>query len=288
MSKCTGLEIGSRGDEPPTKQCRTDEENEALPLALHDPAAWDILTGFLTASMSMSEMDDTLATNSYTCEVGEEERSKINNSFILDMANIGDDEDEDEEEQEEGYGDGTSVQSPKVTRLAGPSMKQKLAATFNDMATWFEHNPCCSSQDHKSSTPRAPETRMYLLYIQRTSTEYVTEHLRKKGFPVIISAWTVGQLYMVADCPKTTGKTLPLSLYLAVKQYTRIAEEEHEAVERSQSELPNLAWVRIKNSKYRGNIALVFKQLPNGIVAVLIILQDIPYAMPCRSRALVE
>lgn len=34
--------------------------NEVLPSALHDPAAWDILTQFLTSSMSMSEMDDTL------------------------------------------------------------------------------------------------------------------------------------------------------------------------------------------------------------------------------------
>lgn len=103
-----------------------------------------------------------------------------------------------------------------------------------------------------------------------------------------ISAWAAGQLYVVADSPKTIGEALPLSLYLTVKQYTRIAEEEREAVERSQSELPNPAWVRIKNGKYRGDIALVFEQLPNGIVAVLIVSRDVPYTMPCRSRALVE
>lgn len=82
------------------------------------------------------------------------------------MAKVGDDDNDNEEEQEEGYGDGMSVQSPKVTHLAGPSAKQKLAATFNDMATWFEHNLCRSLQDRESSTPRAPETRMYLLHIQ--------------------------------------------------------------------------------------------------------------------------
>lgn len=103
-----------------------------------------------------------------------------------------------------------------------------------------------------------------------------------------VSAWVAGQLYVVADSPRTIATSLSLSLYLAVKQYTLIAEEEREAVERSQSELPNPAWVRIKNGKYKGDIALVFEQMPTGLVAVLIVLRDVPYAMPRRSRALVK
>lgn len=98
------------------------------------------------------------------------------NSFILDMAEVGDDEDDkDDEDDEEGYGGGTSVGS-KVLRLVGPSATQKLAATFDDMATWFEHNPTMctskfyvprrSSQDSENPILKAPEVRMYLLHVQ--------------------------------------------------------------------------------------------------------------------------
>lgn len=75
---------------------------------------------------------------------------------------------------------------------------------------------------------------------------------------------------MVADSPKTIAETLPLSLYLAVKDYTRITDEEREAIECSQSEFPCLAWVRVKKDKYRGDLALVFEQLPSGVISVLI------------------
>ncbi|KAG1867358.1 hypothetical protein F4604DRAFT_1927661 [Suillus subluteus] len=250
------------------------------------------------------------ATNS-TSKIGEEEiesgdrhscirklhkRPKTKNSFILDMAKVGDDDEEEEvgeeeeegEEGEEGYGDGTSVGSAKVMRLARPLATQKLAATFDDMATRFEQNQHCSSQGCENATHGVPEARMYLVHVQRTTTEYVASHLRKKGFPMTISAWPAGQLYMVVDSPKTVAKSLPLSLYLAVKQYTLITEEEHGAVERSQSEFPNPAWVRVKNGPYRGNTVLVFEQLPNDIVAVLIVSRDMPYAMPGRTQALVE
>ncbi|KAG1854294.1 hypothetical protein F4604DRAFT_1686131 [Suillus subluteus] len=60
MSKRARLHIGSGGDEPSAKRCRTAEGDDALPPALYDAAAWDILTQFLTSSMSMSEMDDML------------------------------------------------------------------------------------------------------------------------------------------------------------------------------------------------------------------------------------
>lgn len=74
-----------------------------------------------------------------------------------------------------------------------------------------------------------------------------------------MSAWLPGQLYIVADSPKTIADTLPFSLYHAVTQYVRIPEEEHEVVEHSQVMLPNPAWVKIKHDKYKGYIGRVFK-----------------------------
>lgn len=121
-----------------------------------------------------------------------------------------------------------------------------------------------------------------------TTTEYIAEHLRKKEFPVVVSAWVAGQLYVVADSPKTIAGSLPLSLDLAVKDYVRITEEEREAVERSQSEFPYPAWVRIKKDKYKGDLAQIFEQLPNGAVSVLIVPRNFPYPMPRGSRALLE
>ncbi|KAG1887524.1 uncharacterized protein F5891DRAFT_988172, partial [Suillus fuscotomentosus] len=61
--------------------------------------------------------------------------SKAASKFIADKANVGDD-DEDEDEDEYGEdSDGPSTQSPMVTSLPGMSAKQRLAATFDDMAT---------------------------------------------------------------------------------------------------------------------------------------------------------
>ncbi|KAG1885840.1 uncharacterized protein F5891DRAFT_1201663 [Suillus fuscotomentosus] len=210
--------------------------------------------------------------------------SKAAYKFILHEAEE-DDEDEEEEEEEEVGEVGLSVQSPKATRLPGPSAKQRLAATFDDMATRFEQNPQNSSQGRQDPTI---ENRMYLLNVQRTTADYIAAHLRKKEFPVTVSAWVASQLYVVADSPKTIAESLPTSLCLAVKDYIRITQEEHEAVERSQFEFPIPAWVRIKKDKYRGDLAQVFENLPNGAVAVLIVARDFPYPMPRGSRALVE
>lgn len=91
----------------------------------------------------------------------------------------------------------------------------------------------------------------------------------------------------MADSPKTIADTLPSSLYLAVKQYSRITEEEREAVERSQVALPNPAWVRIKHGKHKGDIGRVFKSV-NDVTEVLCPARDFPYSMPRGCRALVE
>ncbi|KAG2113777.1 uncharacterized protein F5147DRAFT_650196 [Suillus discolor] len=88
--------------------------------------------------------------------------------------------------------------------------------------------------------------------------------------------------------PKTIAESLPSLLDLAVKDYTRIAEEEREAVKRTQFELHNPAWLRIKSGKYRGNVAQVFEHLPNSVVAVLVVARRFPYSMPQGSQALIE
>ncbi|KIK35767.1 hypothetical protein CY34DRAFT_95509, partial [Suillus luteus UH-Slu-Lm8-n1] len=97
------------------------------------------------------------------------------------------------------------------------------------------------------------------------------------------------QLYVLADSPKTISDSLPFSLYLAVKQYVRISDEEREAVEWSCRKIPNPAWVRIKHEKYKGDIAQVFdSDLPNNFVVVLVPPRDFPYSMPRGSRSLLD
>jgi hypothetical protein len=93
--------------------------------------------------------------------------------YILDEAEEGDDEEdeykEDEYEEDEYVEvdeDRTSMRKPKVTRMPGPSAKQRLTATFDDMANWFEQNSHSSSQSRQGRTQTAPESRMYLLDVQ--------------------------------------------------------------------------------------------------------------------------
>jgi hypothetical protein len=63
---------------------------------------------------------------------------------------------------------------------------------------------------------------------------------------------------VVSDSPKTISASLPPLHNLLVREYLCILEEECEAVERANVKLPNLSWVRIKHSKYKGAIAYVF------------------------------
>lgn len=120
-------------------------------------------------------------------------------------------------------------------------------------------------------------------------TDYIAKHLWKNNFRVTVSAWIAGQLYVLADSPKTISDSLPFSLYLAVKQYVHISDEEHAAVERSRRKFPNPAWVRIQHGKYKGDIAKVFdSDLPNDSVAVLVPPQEFLYSMPRGSRSLLD
>ncbi|KAG2135082.1 hypothetical protein DEU56DRAFT_756723 [Suillus clintonianus] len=228
--------------------------------------------------------------------------------FLLLEASEDDDEDEEREEDEAEDVDhrgGTSARSPPTMRLPGTSAKERLAATIADMVIRFEENPSHSSQGRQGVTHRdtsfsdaivsasgqmqPADKRMYLLHVQRASTEYIAEHLRRQQLPVTVSPWVAGQLYVVTDSFKSIVNSIPASHTLALKECLRITEAEREAVERSRSELPNQAWVRIRDGKYKGDIAQVFNpSLPNGLVAVLIASRNLPYPVPRRSQALLE
>jgi ribosomal protein L24 len=94
---------------------------------------------------------------------------------------------------------------------------------------------------------------------------------------------------VVADSSKTIADALPFSLYLAVKKYVIVSDEERQVVERSCRKLPNPAWVRFKHDKYKGDIAQVFdSNLPNDMVAVLVPPREFPYPMPRGSRSLLD
>ncbi|KAG2085237.1 uncharacterized protein F5147DRAFT_782149 [Suillus discolor] len=292
------------GDEPTSKRLQIDEGNHTLPLALYNPYAWEILRKFLTSDMSMAEMDTALESHlgsRFSAEIGwnpdikyvpesespqaspirQSRKPRKKNLYIIDEA------EEDDKDEEEEYGDGDGdrqpVWSPKVTRLLGASAKDRLAATFNDMVTQFERNPTSLSHGCQNLA----ESRMYLLHVQRSATEYVTVHLRKQKFPVIVSAWIAGQLYVVSDSPKTIAESLPSSLHLAVKEYICVTDAEREAVQCSRSKLHDPAWVRITNGKYKDNVGRVFKS-EDGFVQVLIATCDFPYNMPRGSRGLLE
>ncbi|KAG2123402.1 hypothetical protein BD769DRAFT_1743117 [Suillus cothurnatus] len=199
--------------------------------------------------------------------------------------------------------DGMSVSSPQITQLPGMLVKERLATTIDNLVTRFEENSPKSSQDCQGTTNRdtllsgaipsashqfqTAEKRMYLLRVQRTSTEYIAEHFRRHQFPVTISPWAAGQLYVVTDSFKTIINSIPASHASALKECIRIAEAECEAVECSRSKLPNQAWVRIRDGKYKGDIAQVFSpSLPNGFVAVLIASRNLPYPISRRSALL--
>lgn len=96
-------------------------------------------------------------------------------------------------------------------------------------------------------------------------------------------------MYVVADSPRTIMASLPISHTFTVKQYLRISEDEREAVERSCSNLPSPAWVRIKHGNYKGDIGYILDSDPlNHLIAILIPPQHFPYPMPGRSVALLD
>ncbi|KAG1794535.1 uncharacterized protein HD556DRAFT_1474554 [Suillus plorans] len=219
-------------------------------------------------------------------------RRPKSNPYIISEA---DEDDEDEDKEEEGERDDLSVQLPKVVRDFGPSAKDRLAARFDTIFDRVEGIAPSSLElrqaRHCITIPssRVIEGRMYLLHVNRNSIDCIAEHLRHQGFHVTVSIWAAGQLYVVADSPRTIAASLPTSHAFAVKQYLRISDEEREAVDGSCSNLPNPAWVRIKYGQYKGDIGYVFdSDQSNGLIAILIPPRCFPYPMPGGSVALFD
>ncbi|KAG1836146.1 hypothetical protein DFJ58DRAFT_847138 [Suillus subalutaceus] len=296
----------SNDDAPITKRIRIDDGNQTALLA--DKHAWAILEQFLTTDMSYAQMEEALSSNlemryfpamtiiqcTHSKFAQTSQTTLVKNPYL----NLDAEEDEDEDEEVEDHDHDGPSDSWKVTSLPGSSLADRFATVINDMTHRFEarqHSSSHGCQAIPSSisdlipSVGLQDGRMYLLHVQRNITDYITAHLWKKKFAVKVSAWIAGQLYVVADSPKTISKSLPFSLYLAVKQYVCILDEECEVVEHSYNKLPNLAWVKIKCGKYQGDIAQVFdSDLLNGFIAVLVPPRDFPYPMPPRSQSLLD
>ncbi|KAG1728744.1 uncharacterized protein EDB91DRAFT_1085985 [Suillus paluster] len=305
------------------KRIRTDEGSQSQTSALADEGAWRILEEFLTTDMTYSQMEEAFLSylgNQYSEDDWKESRDalfsgdsddnvilenlriqlKLKNPYLDLDAEEDDEEEQEKEEQEQEEDDNGPSESWKVSCLPGSSLANKFTAVINDLSNRFKDTQQNSSRDHQrlpssisglitSTSARLQDRRMYLLHVNRNVTDYIAQHLRKKNFRVTVSAWLAGQLYVVADSPKTIAKSLSLSLYLTVKKYVYIPDEECEVVEWSCATFPNPAWVRFKHDKYKGDIAQVFNSdLPNNFFAVLVPPQEFPYPMPRGSQSLLD
>ncbi|KAG2091351.1 uncharacterized protein F5147DRAFT_657956 [Suillus discolor] len=122
-----------------------------------------------------------------------------------------------------------------------------------------------------------------------TATVYIAEHLHSKGFPVTMSLWLLGQLYVVSDSPRTIASSLPASHKFSVKDYYRISDKECVAVERSTIKFPNPLWVRVKSGMYKGVTGYVFDPDQSDLfVDVLVVTREFPYPMLSGCEALLD
>ncbi|KAG1803418.1 uncharacterized protein BJ212DRAFT_1487019 [Suillus subaureus] len=301
-------------------ECSSKRNWWMAPSPLADQGAWCILEQFLTTDMTYPQMEETFSLylgDQYIADNWKDARNvlfsgnatsqalpfndhlnvlnrgrtpalvsnKRSNPYIVTEADKKEEDEEDEEDEE-----GSSVWLPTVTCLSGPSAKGRLAAAFDNIYDRIQENPPSSSEGRHAchckatSSPWAIEGRMYLLHIQRNGTDYIAKHLQSQGFLITVSGWVAGQLYVVADSPRTITALLPSSHSFAIQEYVRISEEERQAVEHANSKLPNPGWVRIKYGKYKGDIGYIFNSdQSNGLVSILIALRDFPYPMPGGS-----
>ncbi|KAG1738459.1 hypothetical protein EDD22DRAFT_852065 [Suillus occidentalis] len=200
-------------------------------------------------------------------------RSRLENSYLLIEA------EEEDDNSDSNDDDRSHVGSPRVTPLPGPLAVLWLAATINDMFTRYQENPPSSSPAHQRAVSSSAAitaassqlpSRIYLLYLHGTATEYIAEHLRSRKFCVTVSPWVTGQLYVVTDSPRTITKAISPSHTTAVKDCLLVTEEEREVVECSCPKLPCPAWVMIKYGPHNSEIGRIFStDLPNDMVAVL-------------------
>ncbi|KAG1891580.1 uncharacterized protein F5891DRAFT_986769 [Suillus fuscotomentosus] len=300
--------------------------SNVAPSPLANRGAWRILAQFLKTEMSYSEMEEKLSLylgDQYSADdwkdakttlfSGEDNvgtclrnlellrqrymprRPRPRKNMYLDIeANEGDSEEEEEEDGDYDTQDqvDSSARSPKVTSIPGPSAKDTLSKKIDEIynnATKVSSSSRSRISYRAAWSPATLESRMYLLHVHRTATVYIAEYLHGKGFPVTVSPWLPGQLYVVSDSPKTIASSLPASHKLSVKDYHRISDEERVAVEHSTIKFPNPSWVRVKSGMYKGVIGYVFDPDQSDLfVDVLVITRKFPYPMPAGSEALID
>ncbi|KAG2073801.1 hypothetical protein BDR04DRAFT_1116133 [Suillus decipiens] len=209
--------------------------------------------------------------------------------FVLLEASEDDNEDDDkecEEGEEQENHDGTSAQSPQIM-FEGNLSKLLQGCKHNTYGETLLSGMIPSASPQLQLAKKGCISFMYKYgahSILGTSTEYVAKCFWGHQFPVTISPWTAGQLYMVTDSFKAIADSIPVVYASTLKDCIHITEAECEIVKHSRSILPNQAWVRIRDSKYKGNIAQVFNpSLPNGFVAVLIASWNLSYSISQRS-----
>jgi hypothetical protein len=137
------------------------------------------------------------------------------------------------------------VRSSQVMALPGPLAKDRLALNIDDIFHRYKENPVSSLQSLRASPYKATSFsgtilsntslqslasgRMYRLRaqgkftglsmdyvsshlsycIEGSATDYIANHLREKGFPVFVSAWMSGELYVTAESPNSIAVSLP-------------------------------------------------------------------------------
>ncbi|KAG1825226.1 hypothetical protein DFJ58DRAFT_849591 [Suillus subalutaceus] len=136
-------------------------------------------------------------------------RARLKNPY-LDLA--AEDNNNNKDDDEEGGGRGRR--------------RRRRTTTINPQSPGrFEGTQPSSSQDHQTIPtsisgliPLAglQDGKMYHLHVERNVTDYIAAHLWRKKFAVKVLAWLAGQLYVVADSPKTIADSLPFSLYLTI------------------------------------------------------------------------
>ncbi|KAG1793341.1 uncharacterized protein HD556DRAFT_1443775 [Suillus plorans] len=216
------------------------------------------------------------------------------NMYLNIEANEGDSKEEEEEDGDYDTQDqvGSSAQSLKVTSIPGPSAKDTLSKKIDEIynnATKVSSSSRSRISHRAAWSPATLESRMYLLHVHRTATVYIAEYLHGKGFPVTMSPWLPGQLYVVSDSPRTIASSLPASHKFSVKDYYRISDEEHVMVEHSNIKFPNPSWVRVKSGMYKGVIGYVFGPDQSDLfVDVLVVAREFPYPRPSGCEALLD
>ncbi|KAG2057302.1 hypothetical protein BDR06DRAFT_969491 [Suillus hirtellus] len=246
MSKC-----GASSDDAPTVKCARIDEDE------WKEAQHALFSGDGNDNVASENLHIVKAKHipqapyaHKVCSAMDRQLSQLTNPYLDLYAGEDDDDKEEKEEKEdqeedlndEGKGDNDHTQ--KIMCLPGSS----LATSCSSFVSFV-----------RKDVP--PSWNV---------TDYVAKHLQKNNFHITVSAWIAGQLYVLADSPKTISDSLSFSLYLAVKQYVHILDEECAVVEQSHRKFPNPVWVRIQHGKYKGDIAQVFNSnLPNDSVAFL-------------------